>query len=138
MCLVRSGEQILFVQQAYGLHLWTFPGGTVEPGEGYMQAAVRELREETGLQGVVTGLCCFRSRGNQTIAVFDVQVIGGQLLETVPGEIEATAWFTLDALESQRIELFSGLVARRSFENRQTVLCYEPWTGGSGDADLFI
>ncbi len=35
---------------------WDLPGGTVEPGESFDAALLREIQEETGLQVALTGL----------------------------------------------------------------------------------
>jgi 8-oxo-dGTP pyrophosphatase MutT (NUDIX family) len=49
--IVRWGEKVLLVRrltEPFRDH-WSVPGGGVEPGETYLQAALRELSEETGI-----------------------------------------------------------------------------------------
>jgi ADP-ribose pyrophosphatase YjhB (NUDIX family) len=47
--------RVLLIRRARppGLGSWTLPGGRVEEGESLQQAVVRELREETALEGRV-------------------------------------------------------------------------------------
>ena len=47
----RDGRILLFLTTApdsRGMARWLTPGGGVDPGESHLQAAVRELQEETG------------------------------------------------------------------------------------------
>lgn len=50
---LAAGPQVLLVRRANPPQPghWGFPGGSVEWGEAVGQAAIRELREETGLEG---------------------------------------------------------------------------------------
>ena len=41
---------------------WHMPGGLVEPGETYEQAASRECAEETGIRNISVGGCVWRRR----------------------------------------------------------------------------
>src|ERR1700738_2691478 len=46
----NDSSEVLFVRQAGGLVLWTFPGGKVKRNESLERALKREVREETGLK----------------------------------------------------------------------------------------
>ena len=47
--LLQDDKIALIERHRAGLHYFTFPGGHVEPGETPPQAALREAKEELGL-----------------------------------------------------------------------------------------
>jgi mutator protein MutT len=51
----RDGMVLICQRKDRGKHAlkWEFPGGKVEPGEGYRAALVRELTEELGIDAVI-------------------------------------------------------------------------------------
>jgi 8-oxo-dGTP diphosphatase len=56
VCL--RGDEVLLIRRGRPPRLgeWSLPGGRVEWGEGVAQAALRELREETGVEAALAGL----------------------------------------------------------------------------------
>ena len=53
-CIVHREAKLLMVQHHHnGRTWWCLPGGSVEPGETPAEAALRELREESCVGGVI-------------------------------------------------------------------------------------
>jgi 8-oxo-dGTP diphosphatase len=91
-----DGRVLLVQRRDYPV--WNLPGGKVERGETPWDAAVRETREETGLEIRVqrlTGVYSKPTRG-EVILNFEGQVVGGKLVPTEEG-VESR-YFAVDAL----------------------------------------
>ena len=57
--IIEIGNRIVLIERRYPPLGWALPGGFVDYGESFEQAAVREALEETGI--AVTGLQQFRT-----------------------------------------------------------------------------
>ncbi|MBI4198673.1 MAG: NUDIX hydrolase [Chloroflexi bacterium] len=81
-----------------GLGRWTFPAGFVDRGEAVEAAAVREAREETGLEVELTRLVGVYSRSGDVniLVVYEGRVVGGTLL--AGDEAQEAGLFPLDGL----------------------------------------
>ncbi len=86
-------------------HAWALPKGWVEKGEDLEQTAVREVREETGLDAKVLrklGEITYefysksdRSRVHKTVHLFLLECRGGNIADH-DDEVEEARWFPLD------------------------------------------
>lgn len=78
----RPGRPIVLIERRYPPPGWAFPGGFVDVGESVEQAAIREAREETGLDVSLTGLLGVYSdplrdaRGHTVSVVYVAQASG--------------------------------------------------------------
>ena len=78
-----SDNRIVLVRRAIepGYGLWVFPGGYVDRGEAVTAAAIREAREEAGLDVELDGLVNIYSyaRRSLIVIVYAARAVGGQL-----------------------------------------------------------
>jgi phosphatase NudJ len=56
LVVVRDGDRFLVVRETKHDQLWYLPAGRAEPGETLAEAAIRETREESGVEAVLEGV----------------------------------------------------------------------------------
>ena len=99
----RGPELLLIRRFRHGVDEWSLPKGKLDPGESFAQAALREVKEETGVRarlGRFAGVMQYRvNGGNKVVCFWEMTQEGmGQPLDT--DEVAEIRWVTRDeALE---------------------------------------
>src|SRR6202011_555214 len=97
--LVVETDGLILLTKREDMHVWCLPGGAVDDGESIAQAAIREVREETGLTVELVRLVGLYSRPswNTHQAVFAARPICGTLFPQ-KGEVIEAGYFNAEAL----------------------------------------
>ena len=128
VAVIHDGKILLTKRE--DLETWILPSGGVEDGESLAQAAIRETKEETGVDVELTRLVGVYSRlGSWSpgyMILFAAKPIGGEI-KRQEGETIAVEWFAFDHLPSplslghkrriqDAIEGVSGAVVLQEFK----------------------
>jgi ADP-ribose pyrophosphatase YjhB (NUDIX family) len=116
--LVVDGDRVLLCRRAFGGNegKWCFPGGHVEFDEDWLTAAIREAKEESGLEIEIVALhtvvCNFFGPRRHTIVVVPLaRVIGGYLAPD-GREIDEVGWFSATELPDLAFEAERHIIER--------------------------
>jgi 8-oxo-dGTP diphosphatase len=110
--LCRDDDRILLCRIAPGpwsaVGSWTLPGGGLDFGESPRDGALRELTEETGLEGAIESLADVLDWSGRWVdpddgvdeafhaiqIVFHVRITGGELRNEPDGSTDLATWIT--------------------------------------------
>ncbi len=113
LCLIQDGSRILLQNRIKeDWKGYTLPGGHVEPGESFVDAVKREMKEETGLDILNPRLVGIKQfpieKGRYIVLLFKATEFTGTVVSSDEGEME---WINIDKLADVNVvEDFHDLI----------------------------
>lgn len=112
VAFIKKDDKILMVQVYYGHYFWTLPGGGMEEGETPEETCIRELKEETGIDGEIVRpltiifnkngskeyvfLCKMKDENQRAVTGYDPEE--GVTPEGIQSGVHKTEWKTFEEL----------------------------------------
>lgn len=102
LCMIYTEDKILLQNRVKkDWQGYTLPGGHIEPGESFVDAVVREMKEETGLDIFHPKLCGIKQfpieGGRYIVLLFKTKEFAGELISSDEGKME---WVSREELAS--------------------------------------
>lgn len=104
--IIRGPGDTILLEKRRDCGWWGLPGGKVEPGESLADAAVREVREETGLAVEVTHLIGVYSDPRSRIVTYPDNGDVVQLIDVIVGA-RVLSGSLLCSQESEEVRFFT-------------------------------
>lgn len=130
-CIILDDKNRLLLQKRSDCEKWGFLGGMVELGESVEEAAIREIKEESGLDVKINSLFGVYSKyfekyanGDKVQAivhVFKAQVVGGELISQNDETLELKYFELIDVpplFNKQHQDIFDDLISNKEYTFR--------------------
>lgn len=93
LCLIQNGDKILLQNRVKkDWKGYTLPGGHVEPGESFVDAVKREMKEETGLDIIHPRLVGIKQfpieNGRYIVLLFKTEQFSGEVVSSEEGQMK--------------------------------------------------
>ena len=112
-CVILDARgRVLLIKENYERRRWGLPGGRIEDGESPWAAAVRETREETGVEAEIDHLIGVYGLDNGFYAyAFAAVIVAGEPSVPATGEIAEVVWHDARDLPRPRSNILHYAVA---------------------------
>ncbi len=118
--VTRDGEVLLVKRRHHGAGSWATPGGYLDSGEGFEACAIRETREETGLEIVDVAVVAvsndIHADGKHNVTIWlTARPAAGEATVAAPEELDEVGWFAWNALPAPLYASTRNFLEGRTF-----------------------
>lgn len=133
LCLIYKEDKILLQnRRKEDWKGYTLPGGHIEPGESFVDAVIREMKEETGLEIYHPKLCGIKQfpieNGRYLVFLFKTEEFSGTLCSSEEGQMEWVSRSEVENLNTVNdLEELLSVMERDDLTEFQYVVEKEMW-----------